>query len=199
MKIKNKDKKHLELYLLVTCNMRLTDQGKYSTTAQRYSKQICKKIQDYYPGSISKAVVTDACAGNGGDTLTFSKYFNYINAIEKDPHEFNYLRDNLEFMKIQNVSIFNKSYLKTNLTQDIIYFDPPWGGPEYKKKKSIDLFLDKINIIDIVERIILRSITKIIAIKVPHNFNSEKFKLRIPNMKKFVMTKFSLIVIPCEL
>jgi len=176
--------------------MRLSDQGKYSTTAQRYSKQICKKLQDHYTGNIKDAIITDACAGNGGDTVVFATNFRHVYAIEKDPNEFRYLSGNISFAKLQNITLINKSFLDTDYVSDIIYFDPPWGGPDYKLIDNIDLYLDEINISKIVFDLVLENDVKLIALKVPHNFNYDEFQELIPRItKKYTMAKFDLIIV----
>ncbi len=41
------------------------------------------------------------------------------------------------------VFVYNADYVKVgpSLWQDIVFMDPPWGGPEYKTAKSLDMFL----------------------------------------------------------
>ena len=176
--------------------MRLSEQGKYSATAQRFSKQICQRIQENYYSNISNAVITDACAGNGGDTIVFSKKFKHVNSIEKDLNEFEYLKGNVKFLKLKNVTLINNSCLKTSLEQDIIYFDPPWGGPNYKNHNVVDLFLDGQNINDIVLQLINKCTVKLIVLKVPHNFGLKEFKKIIPiKPEVYLMTKFKLIIV----
>tara|TARA_B100000768_G_scaffold155480_1_gene152587 strand:- start:1179 stop:1454 length:276 start_codon:yes stop_codon:yes gene_type:complete len=55
------------------------------------------------------------------------------------------------------------------LRQDLVFLDPPWGGMNYKKTNSIDLFLDNINVIDIINN--LYHYTRYIAMKIPVNYN----------------------------
>ena len=73
------------------------------------------------------------------------------------------------------------------LRQDIVYFDPPWGGPEYKSKKKIDLYLDNINVLDIINEIY--NYTKIVALKVPNNFNTFRIQNDFWNFKIYNITK----------
>ena len=41
--------------------------------------------------------------------------------------------------------------IKFIIKQDVIFIDPPWGGSIYKTKKKVDLYLDDINISEIVD------------------------------------------------
>ena len=55
------------------------------------------------------------------------------------------------------------------LKQDVIFFDPPWGGPNYKTIKNLNLYLDNINIVDIINE--LYDYAKMIVLRIPRNFN----------------------------
>lgn len=181
--------------------MRLSDQGKYSTTPAKYSKQTCKKIQDNIRYNLRNMVITDACAGNGGDSIYFSSVFKSVQSLEKDPKEFKFLKENVEFHNIKNIKISQKSYLDVwkDLKQDIIYMDPPWGGPDYKLLPIVDLFLDGINISRIVGELFREERAKMIIIKIPHNFNikgfSEFLHDRNLHIKKYNIYKFNLLVL----
>ena len=73
------------------------------------------------------------------------------------------------------------------LKQDIVYFDPPWGGAEYKSKKKVDLYLDNINVLDIINEIY--NYTKIVALKVPNNFNTVRIENNFWYFKIYNITK----------
>ena len=40
------------------------------------------------------------------------------------------------------------------LKQDVVFFDPPWGGPDYHLATRLDMFLGPRNIIDIVASLV---------------------------------------------
>jgi 16S rRNA G966 N2-methylase RsmD len=84
---------------------------------------------------------------------------------------------------------YNCSYnwVKFMLKQDVIYLDPPWGGNEYKNKDKIDLYLDEINVIDIINQ--MYNFTKIIVLKVPNNFNLTRIDTSFWLSKIFNITK----------
>src|ERR1700744_682720 len=111
----------------------------YSFTNMRITEHICKSL--YSLPDITKASrITDAMAGAGGDTLTFARYF-IVTAIECNVNRCDMLRHNINIFGFNNVTIVNDYYqnVKNNLVQDIIYFDPPWGGPDYKYYDSMKL------------------------------------------------------------
>lgn len=152
----------------------------YTTCSQ--AQQINKIIMMYSPRD---SIITDATACIGGNSVFFIKDFKGVNLVEKDPMNFKILKMNTNCPS----TTFNCSYnwVKFILKQDIIYFDPPWGGTDYKSKKKIELYLDDINIIDIINE--LYNYTKIIALKVPNNFNTARiennfWKHKIHNITK---------------
>ena len=152
----------------------------YTTRIQAI--QINKIIKMY---STPDDVITDATACIGGNSYYFLKDFKRVNLVEPNFDNFNTLKINTNYQ----LNTFNCSYnwIKFMLRQDIVYFDPPWGGPEYKSKKKIDLYLDNINVLDIINEIY--NYTKIVALKVPNNFNTFRIQNDFWNFKIYNITK----------
>ncbi len=135
----------------------------YSTSDQAY--EINKILKLYISNS---DIVTDATACIGGNAFFFQKDFKWVNIIEKDPNIFYTLKKNTDF---SNCKHYNCSYLTLMyiLRQDLIFLDPPWGGVDYKKNYNINLYLDDINVIDVINN--LYHYTRNIAMKIPNNYN----------------------------
>jgi tRNA/tmRNA/rRNA uracil-C5-methylase (TrmA/RlmC/RlmD family) len=116
----------------------------YSVTDQYTADRISKDILHTIP---EVQIITDATACIGGNTYSFSKYFMNINAIEIDFNRYQYLQNNLRVLETNNVDIYNGDLMVIcqMLYQDLIFVDPPWGGPDYKTKESIDLYLSDIS------------------------------------------------------
>jgi 16S rRNA G966 N2-methylase RsmD len=147
----------------------------YSTPEQAY--QINKILKLY----IKKTnTITDATACIGGNSFFFQKDFKLTNIVEKDQNVFNTLIKNTNFL---HCNYYNCSYLHIMyiLRQDLVFLDPPWGGSEYKKNNKLDLFLDNVNIIDIINNLYHHA--KYIAVKVPNNYNIEKINKNFWNWK----------------
>lgn len=156
--------------------------GKYSITSPKDAQLISDTIKSLFPDKDNKKIIiTDATANNGGNTLNFAINFYKVNAVEIDKKECIILEQNIKNFKIRNIKVFNQDYLNimNSLKQDIIFLDPPWGGPNYKKYKKIKLFLGKekeTNVINIINKI--KEKAKMIVLKVPFNFDfSHFFKL----------------------
>ena len=71
------------------------------------------------------------------------------------------------------------------MKQDVIFFDPPWGGPNYKEIQELDLFLSNIELSKIVNCIFKN--VECIAIKIPHNFNKKKFLSNLSHIEKEII------------
>lgn len=135
----------------------------YSTWEQAH--EINKILKLYIS---KKDTITDATACIGGNSIFFRRDFKFVNSVEKDQDVFCILKKNINFT---NCKHYNCSYLHLMyvLRQDLIFLDPPWGGTDYKKTNSIDLFLDDVNVIDIINS--LYHNTRYIAMKIPNNYN----------------------------
>jgi 16S rRNA G966 N2-methylase RsmD len=200
-KIQKLDKRYLYLFPkeegVDRLNLQITDESIYSVTKPYDAKKIIKLIKFYYKKELSNAVITDGTANVGGDSINFSKYFKTVNAVEINRLHCDALENNINEYKRNNINIVCNDYLKvmTKLKQDIIYLDPPWGGPDYKKEKSVNLFLGDMDISDIIIK--LKKKASFFVIKAPYNFNYKKFYKTInANWRKaFLLRKKILILI----
>ncbi|CAI5720980.1 unnamed protein product [Peronospora destructor] len=125
-------------------------------------------------------VVTDGTACIGGNVLSFCDFFMHVNAIENNATRVQMLRHNLQVLKKTNVTCIHANYLDVmlELQQDVVFLDPPWGGPEYKDLNKVDLFLGDVPLHEICTR--LYSSTKCIILKVPSNFDDATFSQQVP-------------------
>lgn len=156
-------------------HLKLDEEALYSVTDQYTADKISKEIKKTFPDI---QTITDATACIGGNTYSFSKYFETVNAIELDRLKYDYLAYNLSVLDTTNVTLWNGDSLSIlpNLHQDIIFLDPPWGGPNYKDKKNIDLYLSDIELSEVCRMI--KPYSNYIALKVPTNFDLDKFTER---------------------
>lgn len=156
-----------------------------------YDADRITKIIENHCASINlnpnESIITDATAGAGGNVLSFAKKFKYVNAIELDVKRFNFLVNNILAYNINNVASYCDDCLQLiyNLpNQNVLFFDPPWGGKEYKNKTNIQLSLSNIPIEDICiklfkhpstsdnsENINIKNNPSIIALKLPKNYD----------------------------
>ena len=119
----------------------LDDVSKYSITlpdkAQTISEVTKKNYQLVFPDDdLSNITITDAMACVGGNTLSFSNFFNKVIANEINTTRYQYLVHNMKEYNRENIVFYNDNYLNlmNKLEQNIVFIDPPWGGPIYKSQ-----------------------------------------------------------------
>ena len=167
-------------------NLQLSNIGVYSITDPSKAQIISNIIKNQFKDS-NNLIITDATANMGGNTINFANNFKKVHAVEIIELHCKILENNLKEYKLSDdVEIHCGDYLDLmdTIQQDIVFFDPPWGGKDYKKINNLNLYLDEINIIDICNSLINQ--TKIVAIKVPFNFDI---------MQMIKKTKFSSITV----
>jgi 16S rRNA G966 N2-methylase RsmD len=189
----------------------------YHSTAEIMTKNLIDCLTNYpcppeikldeWTGYTSKQkcshlVITEMTAGVGGNVLNFAKYFKYINAIEINKARFDYLNINVKLYSLQNVNTYNVDSMKllieqNELIQDIIFFDPPWGGKDYKSHTSMRLSFMDISIEDICIKLFQKNRIKIIVLKLPNNYDFDFFKeeLKLYDIVKYTLDRLTMIVI----
>lgn len=168
----------------------IDDVGKYSISLPDKSKVICNLISKHV-GS-NDITITDAMACIGGDTLSFSQTFKNVIAVEMDKIRFEYLKHNMSLFETTNIEFINNDYvkIKNTLKQDVIYIDPPWGGPDYKTKKTIKIKIGDETLESICHSIIDQKICKWLVLKLPFNYDLTefyKFNYQIHNIKNYLI------------
>jgi 16S rRNA G966 N2-methylase RsmD len=157
--------------------IRLDSEAFYSTTDQLTANKIAKIITQIVPPD---AVVTDATACVGGATYAFAQVFRRVVAIELDKTRYDFLRHNVTVLGMgERVQCMwgDARQICPTLCQDIIFLDPPWGGPDYKTQEKVSLFLSGEKLSDVCRN--MATSTKYIAIKVPTNFDHATFRAEV--------------------
>lgn len=154
----------------------------FSLTTEAHFKQILKGLQEFAISNglsiiadVNGTNVTDATAGGGGMVINLLGIAKTINAVELNPINFRALEHNVRLYPQQGTEVrfYNTSFLNLNLSGDILFIDPPWGGVEYEKQNKVKLYLDNKDLNDIIIDKLL-SFTIIVA-KVPNNYDFEAF------------------------
>lgn len=159
---------HAEKYDLLSYD----SEGLYSITLPNDAEEISSLIKDLLGNEIT---ICDATAGIGGNTISFGKNFKSIISIELCKIRFKILENNIKVYDLLNINLINDSCLnKLNLECSAYFFDPPWGGPDYKYKKNIRFRLGDLTLIEIVKKINQYG-QKIIFFKLPNNYDLNEF------------------------
>lgn len=169
--------------------LQMTTIGLYSISNVYLTKEFEYLIKKLIP-EYDKKIITDANGGIGGDSILFTKLFKFVNVVELDILHSKVINNNLKIYKRINYTVYNNNVLKllskNIIQQDIIYFDPPWGGPEYKKYNVLELYLDKVPFSEIVNNYIL---SNTIICKLPKNYNIKLLKDIARKYKKKIYIK----------
>jgi 16S rRNA G966 N2-methylase RsmD len=185
----------------------LDDVSKYSITlpdkAQTISEVTKKNYQLVFPDDdLSNITITDAMACVGGNTLSFSNFFNKVIANEINTTRYQYLVHNMKEYNRENIVFYNDNYLNlmNKLEQNIVFIDPPWGGPIYKSQYKMEIVLQdeaekETNIHEMVNILFENnSGTKMIIFKLPINHNIENFKQSRYKYKMICLKNMLLIM-----
>ncbi len=177
----------------------LDHEASYSVTDQVTADKITKDIRLFVSQS---ATITDGTACAGGNTYSFAKTFQHVNAIEIDPIRYSYLLNNLSVLGTSNIRcIYGDAYKECRAQhQDVVFLDPPWGGPDYKNTINIKLYLSNKELSEICADISLYC--RYIALKVPVNFNVDTFDSAVKDVLERVhyntgLRKMHLVIYKC--
>nr|AEX62675.1 putative methyl transferase [Moumouvirus Monve] len=147
-------------------------------------------------------VITEMTAGVGGNVLNFAKYFKYVNAIEINKTRYEYLQNNIKLYNYDNVNCYNNNSLdllinNNDIAQDIIFFDPPWGGKNYKLHKNLRLNFGLETIENICQELLSKNKANMIVMKLPSNYDFEFMleSLNIYNVIKYSLDKMSIVIV----
>jgi 16S rRNA G966 N2-methylase RsmD len=148
------------------------NEGLYSISHPEDANLISEFIINYV-GHKNLSII-DATAGLGGNTISFSKHFKKVTAIELNEERFKMLENNICLYNLSNVNLHNGNCIDfLNNTYDVYFFDPPWGGPDYKSHSNLELNLGGMGLHNIIK---LLDKNKIVVFKVPFNYNLNLLK-----------------------
>ena len=175
--------------------LKLTPEGEYSITKRHDSKKIIQYMRSMV-GSLKGKTIADLTGNVGGDTIMFGLNFKHVDSYEWTPENFDVLKHNVGVYDLKNITLHQGD--STELFHkhvDVLYMDPPWGGPDYKEKKELDLLMGKKSVSEY-----LKGVTesewkpRYIFIKVPANFAFDSLKiLPVKKILKFKIRGFYLL------
>lgn len=179
-------------------SLKTTEEGSYSITRRRDANRVIAFLESSI-GSLENKTITDATACNGGDTLNFALKFKFVKSIEINTQNFEILKHNIGIYNLSNVTLFHGDCTKIlNWYTDVLYIDPPWGGPSYRIHDHLDLFLSNKRIDVWIEELIQKPYRpNYIILKVPYNFNFGRlfFLSNISEMKHYRIRSYFIIIL----
>jgi 16S rRNA G966 N2-methylase RsmD len=159
-------------------NIQYDDEGLYSITKPIEAEEISCLIKLNLTNS-NLLNIFDGTGGLGGNTINFSKHFNHITTCEINKERYNMLVNNIDQYNLKNITKLNTdsvNYLYEHYNEfDIYFFDPPWGGPLYKKCVKIQLKIGDQSLLEIAQFLKSKVNNKILVYKIPFNYDFSEF------------------------
>jgi tRNA G37 N-methylase Trm5 len=167
--------------------LQVTDEGSYSITRRRDADHIIQIIKNTV-GDCETKSITDATGCIGGDTLNFATVFEKVHSIELNIGNFEALKNNVGVYGFTNISLYHGDCTEVyKWASDVLYIDPPWGGPNYRTIQNLNLYLGNIRLDDWLEDILSGPYRPShIFLKVPLNYNTKPLQF-LTNIKSISM------------
>jgi predicted NAD-dependent protein-ADP-ribosyltransferase YbiA (DUF1768 family)/predicted RNA methylase len=195
---------------------RIVNSSPYSVLKPWEKKDVNAALTKWFQPVTSIRRIVDATAHIGVDTVNMSNVFPQavIDAYEIVPETYEALVVNIQRLKKtgrirphnEDITLWEPTFVV-----DFLYVDPPWGGQNYDKQESLDLFLQREgnapdaakNLNALVDKWLESGKIRNVVMKVPKNFNMEylrsKYTLQeavVQNRKKEVAYKLLRIRAP---
>lgn len=171
-------------------HVRITNVGLYSVIPPAQAMFMAQTIAAHLGQRSDGLTAVDATANVGGQTLAFAASFKHVHAVELMPLHCEILRHNVAAYGVtRRVSVhcgdFFKLYRTLPAAVDVIFFDPPWGGPDYRKQGRMSLNINNVNIMCIAEKLLLEKRTRCVAVRTPatYSFNDVHALLQHPLLR----------------
>ncbi|XP_050540327.1 trimethylguanosine synthase-like [Daktulosphaira vitifoliae] len=104
---------------------------------------VCPEILSYHIAQRCKGkVAMDPFCGAGGNIIQLARFYTKVIAIDKDPEKIKMAIHNSKIYGVEKHIIFivgDFFKLANRFKADVIVTSPPWGGPNYSKKKNYTL------------------------------------------------------------
>ena len=155
-------------------NIQMDEVSDFSTTDPHQANQTTELLLKHLDGD-HKLTILDGMACIGGNTRSFAKKFKNVIANELDEKRYKMLINNMKnIYGFENIQYFNKDIneLIEQLSYDVLFLDPEWGGTGYKKESNILLSIG----VTPVEEVVINAFNtndnlKMIGLKLPLNYN----------------------------
>ena len=174
----------------------MTEEGAYSITRKKDSDRIIACMKERLITTTDKTI-TDATGCVGGDTINFAINFKYVHSIEIKKDNYAALKANVIAYDLKNVKLYNgDATIGYNWYTDVLYVDPPWGGPNYKEHPLLDLNMSNKRLDVWLEEILLRETRpSYIFLKLPQNYNFQRltFLPNVDSTRQYQIRRFILL------
>ncbi len=126
--------KRYQLFSRFDEGIQVDAQALFSITPEQHAIDHAKKLID--------KTVLDAFGCVGGNTIAFARYCKKVYMIELDKKRIKMAENNVRVYGVHDkIEFIHGDYFDEapKIKADVIYLDPPWGGPDYKDLKEFKL------------------------------------------------------------
>lgn len=157
-------------------NLLMTNIGVYSRMQRFVAEKIVYEIKKRFD-NYEDLVITEANGGVGGLSVYLVQHFKLIKIVDINKLHAKVIINNLNEYNYTNFKVYINDYLNImmKLKQDVIIFDPPWGGTKYKDHQKMKLSLDNVDISCIIRKLYDANKFKLLLFLIPSNFNVKSF------------------------
>lgn len=172
MSLKVKEKIFPNLNNVDLNNLKYDSEGLYSISHPDDAEFISDEIFKFK--GTKELDIFEGTAGLGGNIISFAKNFNNVTGVEQNEVRFEMLENNMKSYNFNNIKLIKGNCLDhLNINYDVYFFDPPWGGPDYKSYNNLELYIGNKSIPEIIK---LLPTNKTVVLKVPYNYNLNLLK-----------------------
>lgn len=161
-----------------------TSVAQYSSTPFIATQKMYSRIKSLIKDE-SNIILFDGTACVGTDIINLASMDKDITLIGCELDKLNYkcllnnwklfgFKNSHQFMNDDTIDLLLNNKETLLYKPNVMYFDPPWGGVNYKTQKSVDLKLGDIDIFKLVDKLIDKyNSLQVVVLKLPFNFNRD--------------------------
>ena len=126
--------KRYQLFSKFDKGIQVDAQALFSITPEKNAIEHAKRIKD--------KVVLDAFGCVGGNAIAFAQFCKKVYMIELDENRIKMAENNARVYGVEDKIVFiHGDYFDEaqKVKADVVYLDPPWGGPKYKDIEKFKL------------------------------------------------------------
>jgi 16S rRNA G966 N2-methylase RsmD len=183
--------KNKQLSFVDRSQLKISADSWYSITPWKEANYITvlllNQLSQLVKGELKYPTITDVGSNVGGNTISFwNKGFSHVNSIEIDDLTAQNLRANLKVYDLPDkyVHCADWNQIWKQLDQDVVFIDPPWGGPSYKEEVKLIIYLGSVALTTIVNQLFEHQKIKLVALKLPFNTDQRHFEQATKHLTK---------------
>lgn len=160
--------------------IKFSEEALYSVSHWRDGEAIVKFLKNILgEEELQKARIIDGTACVGGNTVVFAESVHSVAAVDIDKQHIDYIKHNMALYHHHNICYINGDITQLALqlcaqgVKNIMFVDPPWGGPDYKENDPEQVLLGGKTLLELVTAWF--GPYDVIVLKIPKTFPVDGF------------------------